>query len=46
MDKKSKVLILILILAILISLFFTYKRAFVDKHFKIIDSEDNLTEEE
>lgn len=39
MDKKSKLLLVILILSILTSIFFTYKRAFIDQNFTIIEEE-------
>ncbi len=37
MEKKSKILILVFVVIIFISIFFTYKRAFIDKNFIIID---------
>lgn len=46
MDKKSKVLIIIFIIAVFISIFFTYKRSFVDRNFLIIEEEEVATEEE
>lgn len=42
MDKKSKYLIIVFVVLILISIFFTYKRSFVDKNFEIISEEENL----
>ena len=45
MDKKSKFLIAIFIIIMLISIFFTYQRAFVDKDFEIISSEEETGEE-
>lgn len=45
MDKKSKVLIILFIITIFISIFFTYKRSFMDRDFLIIE-EEVVTEEE
>lgn len=45
MDKKSKVLIIIFIIAVFISIFFTYKRAFIDRNFEIIQEEESNEEE-
>ena len=45
MDRKSKILILIFVLVTLVSIFFTYKRSFVDRNFIILEGED-ATEEE
>lgn len=39
MDRKSKILIIVFIVAILVSIFFTYKRAFVDRNFIIVAEE-------
>lgn len=39
MDKKSKILIGIFILIIFVSIFFTYKRSFIDKNFEIVEEE-------
>ena len=39
MDKKSKVLIIIFIIIMLVSIFFTYKRSFLDQNFIIIKEE-------
>lgn len=36
-DKKSKVLLWIFILSIVISIFFTYKRTMIDRDFYIVD---------
>lgn len=44
MDKKSKFLIVIFVIAIFVSVFFTYKRAFLDKNFTIVEEE--VAEEE
>ncbi len=46
MDKKSKILIVIFVIAIFFSIFFTYKRAFVDRNFEIISSEEEEKVEE
>ncbi len=45
MDKKSKVLIILFIITILISVFFTYKRSFIDRNFLIIEEEEVAEEE-
>jgi len=47
MEKKSKILITVFILAILISILFTYKRSFVDRNFILIEEEveEDLSEE-
>jgi len=47
MDKQSKFLIIIFVVFILISIFFTYKRAFIDRNFIIEESEieEELVEE-
>lgn len=39
MDKKSKVLIGVFFVAILVSIFFTYQRSFVDRNFIIFEEE-------
>ena len=39
MDKKSKTLIIIFVITIFISIFLTYKRAFIDRNFKIVEEE-------
>jgi hypothetical protein len=39
MDKNSKILILVFIAVILVSIFLTYKRAFVDRDFEILEEE-------
>lgn len=44
MDKKSKVLIIVFVVIILISIFFTYKRAFLDRNFEIINLEGDSLE--
>ena len=44
MDKKSKILIAIFILIVLVSVFFTYKRSFIDRNFTI--TEEEATEDE
>ena len=44
MDKSSKILIIVFILVILASIFFSYRRAFIDKDFEVMYSEG--TEEE
>jgi len=49
MDKKSKILIVIFVVVILVSIFFTYKRAFIDRNFTIVEeevAEDEVGEEE
>lgn len=40
MDKKSKTAILIFFIIVCISIFFTYKRAFIDQDFEIISNEE------
>ncbi len=40
MDKNSKILITVFVLIALASIFFTYKRAFMDKDFEVINSEE------
>jgi hypothetical protein len=45
MDNKSKILIAIFIAIILVSVFLTYKRSFVDKNFEIFTSEEEGSEE-
>ena len=42
MDKKSKILIAIFVVLVIVSIFLTYKRAFVDRDFDIINSEENF----
>lgn len=39
MDKKSKILVGLLVVAILISVFFTYYRSFVSRDFIITEEE-------
>ncbi len=39
MDKKSKILVVIFIAMMLVSVFFTYKRSFLDHNFSIIQEE-------
>ena len=39
-DKKSKILILVFVLVILLSIFLTYKRSFVDQNFIIVEEEE------
>ena len=47
MDKKSKILVVAFIISILVSIFFTYKRSFIDHNFLIIEEEtEAYTEEE
>jgi hypothetical protein len=46
MDTKSKILFLVLFLAILISVYFTYDRTIVRKDFEITQSEEIIPEEE
>ncbi len=49
MDKKSKILIIAFVVTIFVSIFFTYKRAFIDQNFIIIEKkivEDEKTTEE
>jgi len=43
-DKNSKILIIIFVLVILASIFLTYKRAFIDKDFEVIYSEEEEEE--
>ncbi len=45
-NKKSKILIAVFILAIFVSIFFTYKRSFVDKSFLIFEEETSEETEE
>lgn len=45
MDKKSKILITVFIVVIIVSIFFTYKRSFVDKNFIIEESEEEEIKE-
>lgn len=45
MDKKSKILIVGFIILIMISIGFTYSRAFVDQDFEIVGFEDLELEE-
>lgn len=45
MDKKSKILIIIFIITILVSIFLTYQRSFIDQNFIIIESEEEIEEE-
>lgn len=45
MDRKSKILIIIFIVIILVSIFLTYKRSFVDHDFIIVEEEaEEITE--
>jgi len=44
MDKKSKILIIIFVIAILVSILFTYKRSLFEQNFVIFEEE--LPEEE
>ena len=37
MDRKSKILIIILVICMAISIWFTYKRAFIDRNFITVD---------
>ena len=46
MDKKSKILIVIFVLVIFVSIFFTYKRSFIDQNFIIPEEEDSEEVEE
>jgi len=39
MDKKSKILVMFFVVFIFVSIFFTYKRAFLDKNFIIVEEE-------
>ncbi len=39
MDKKSKLLIKILILVVIISIIFTYKKSFIDMNYQIIQED-------
>ncbi len=39
MDKKSKILVGIFILILIVSIFLTYQRAFVDKNFEVLQLE-------
>lgn len=43
---KSAVLYAVLLIAILVSVFFTYQRSFVWKNFELIDSEAETVQEE
>ena len=47
MDKKSKILISVFIVSIFVSIFFTYKRSFIDQNFVIEkgEIEGNIEEE-
>jgi len=45
MDKKSKILIIVFVIIMLVSIFLTYKRSFVDKNFIIEESEKEELEE-
>ena len=38
MDKKSKILIVILLISLLLSILLTYKRTIVNKNFEVIDA--------
>ena len=40
MDKKSKILIAIFCVAILVSILFTYKRSFLDRNFAIVEEDE------
>jgi len=44
MDKKSKILVVVFIILILFSIYLTFKRAFVDKNFDIINTEEESIE--
>ena len=39
MDRKSKILIIVFIILVVISIFFTYKRSFLDRDFIIFEEE-------
>lgn len=41
MDKKSKILIVFLILSVIFSIYLTYKRSFIDRDFDIINSAED-----
>ena len=45
MEKKSRVLVLIFLVAILVSIFLVYKRSFVDKDFIIEETTEEIAEE-
>jgi len=38
MDKKNKFLLVAFLLLVILSIFLTYKRSFIDRDFEIIDS--------
>lgn len=44
MDKKSKILIVVFIIIIFVSIFLTYKRAFIDKNFTVVEGESTQEE--
>lgn len=46
MDSKSKYLIAGFIVLVLISVYLTYKRSFVDQNFEIISEEETLEQEQ
>jgi hypothetical protein len=46
MDKNSKILIIVFVIVIVVSVFFTYKRAFIERNYEVIpvaeDSQDEF----
>ena len=46
MDKKSKILIAVFVVLIIISVFLTYKRAFIDRNFEIINGKTTTEKRE
>lgn len=47
MDKNSKILIVIFVVLIFVSIFFTYKRAFIDRDFIILEeAEEDVVDED
>ena len=39
MGKQSKILVVTFIVMVLVSIFFTYKRAFIDRNFIVVEEE-------
>lgn len=46
MDRKSKILILIFIVGVFVSIFFTYKRSFLDRDFIIFEEQSSDEEDQ
>jgi len=46
MDKKSKILLVIMTILLLLSIFFTYVRTIVNKDFEVYREESEFLEEE